>query len=134
MSSFKKMKVQQKMGTFGSLPTRVDPVKMESETEKNPEPIQIVRSVSSTTKKHAEFVKGPMGDKDVSAIAGVGGATEDKLKVKSITKAYQLLGLFLTLNKESTAFKNYLLENFGIQDRESTPISICLTEWVTQYL
>lgn len=40
----------------------------------------------SNTQKFLDFIKNAMGDKDVSAIPGIGTAFEDELRAQKITK------------------------------------------------
>ena len=54
--------------------------------------------MSSTSKKHANFVAEPMGEKEVSEIAGIGPTYADRLKNKGFEKVSTVVFLYLEIN------------------------------------
>jgi len=65
--------------------------------------------MSSTSVKHQDFVGEPMGDKEVTAIAGIGNVLGERLSDKGFDKAYVLLGQFLLLKKERFLSNTYII-------------------------
>lgn len=62
------------------------------------------RSMSSTSQKHRDFVSEPMGDKPVTALAGIGDALGGRLASKGFDMAYVVLGQFLVLKRNEELF------------------------------
>lgn len=50
--------------------------------------------MSSTSKKHKEFVSQPMGEKPVTALAGIGEALGGRLKKNGYDKVTKTCNLF----------------------------------------
>ena len=55
-----------------------------------------------------KYVRHPLCDKDINVISGVGKMTSCKLRKHGYTKAYQLLGQYLLLNKDKQMFIEWL--------------------------
>ena len=66
--------------------------------------------MSTTTKKHAQFVSEPMGSKSVKAVPGIGTVTACGLKRDGITQAKQLYGNYL---QNPGGFKGYIGNHGG---------------------
>uniref|UniRef100_A0A7E4W123 Barrier-to-autointegration factor 1 n=1 Tax=Panagrellus redivivus TaxID=6233 RepID=A0A7E4W123_PANRE len=88
----------------------------------------------STSVKHREFIGEPMGDKEVTAIAGIGETYGKKLAEKGYDKAYVLLGQFLLLKKDQEIFIDWLKEEVGVSAQHGKNAAACLHEWTEQYM
>jgi hypothetical protein len=51
--------------------------------------------MSTTSQKHRDFIGEPMGEKEVTAVAGIGPVLGSRLSEKGFDKAYVLLGNFI---------------------------------------
>ena len=60
--------------------------------------------MSSTSQKHRDFVSEPMGEKPVTALAGIGDALGGRLSSQGFDRAYVVLGQFLVLKKNGELF------------------------------
>lgn len=90
--------------------------------------------MSTTSQKHQDFVSEPMGEKEVTAIAGIGPVLGDRLSEKGFDKAYVLLGQFLLLKKDEDMFKEWLKETCNANSHQATNCFTCLKEWCNSYI
>ncbi|PIK55220.1 barrier to autointegration factor [Apostichopus japonicus] len=54
----------------------------------------------STSKKHRDFVREPMGDKPVTVLPGIGKVLGDKLEKAGVSRADNVYGQYLVHNKD----------------------------------
>ena len=54
-----------------------------------------IQAMSTTSAKHQEFVAEPMGEKDVTAVAGIGKVMGERLSEKGFDKVSYLNNKFL---------------------------------------
>ncbi|KAK6477693.1 barrier-to-autointegration factor [Huso huso] len=90
--------------------------------------------MSSTSQKHKEFVAEPMGEKPVTALAGIGEALGGRLESKGFDKAYVVLGQFLVLKKEEELFRDWLKDTCGANSKQQKDCFSCLKEWCDSFL
>nr|XP_057932960.1 barrier-to-autointegration factor-like isoform X2 [Doryrhamphus excisus] len=90
--------------------------------------------MSSTSQKHKDFVVGPIGDKHVSALAGIGEVLGERLEEKGFDKAYVVLGQFLVLKKEEDLFRDWLKHICGANSKQQGDCFACLNEWCEAFL
>lgn len=112
--------------------------------------------MSSTSVKHQDFVGEPMGDKEITAVAGIGAVLGERLSDKGFDKviffslndfiylqisfknyylkAYVLLGQFLLLKKDEELFKDWMKETCGANSHQSNNAFTCLKEWCNSYI
>ena len=82
---------------------------------------------------HDNFVKGPMTDKSVTNLAGIGPVLGERLKNKGYEKAYMVFGQFLVLGKDEKRFKGWLHETCKADKREQSDCYSCIQEWCDRY-
>lgn len=90
--------------------------------------------MSSTSKKHKEFVGEPMGEKSVTELAGIGPVLGERLSGKGYDKAYVVLGQFLVLKKSQELFKDWLNQTCGANAKQQNDCYSCLKEWCGAFL
>jgi len=90
--------------------------------------------MSSTSKKHTNFVTEPMGDKPVTDLAGIGPVLAGRLVEQSYDKAYTVLGQFLLFKKNQELFSDWLKETCGANSKQQTDCYNCIKEWCDSFL
>mgnify|MGYP001065603019 FL=1 len=90
--------------------------------------------MASTSVKHREFIGEPMGEKEVTAIAGIGPTYGAKLTEAGFDKAYVLFGQFLLLKKDEELFIEWLKEQAGVTKQHASSAYNCLKEWGEQFI
>ncbi|KAE8601281.1 hypothetical protein XENTR_v10013613 [Xenopus tropicalis] len=84
--------------------------------------------MSNTSQKHRDFVSEPMGDKPITALAGIGEVLGGKLEEQGFDK-------FLILRKDADdLFKDWLKDSCGANSRQAELCSSCLKEWCASFL
>ncbi|VDK47099.1 unnamed protein product [Anisakis simplex] len=99
--------------------------------------------MSTTSLKHREFISEPMGEKEVTAVAGIGPAYGEKLTKAGFDKAYVLFGQFLLLKKDKELFIDWLRSNpypfifqevASVSSHHATSAYNCFKEWSEQFI
>jgi predicted flap endonuclease-1-like 5' DNA nuclease len=90
--------------------------------------------MSSTSKKHANFVAEPMGDKECSEIAGIGPTYAARLQEKGFEKAYQVLGQYLLLCKDEELFQEWLKDEVEMKGKHLKDCTNCIAEWSRSFM
>lgn len=90
--------------------------------------------MSSTSQKHRNFVSEPMGEKEVTELAGIGPVLGGKLKDQGYDKAYVVLGQFLVLKKDEEMFKDWIKGVCGANKKQGSDCYGCLTDWCDAFL
>ena len=90
--------------------------------------------MSSTTVKHQNFIQEPMGEKEVTKLAGIGTAFGEELVNRGFDKAYVVLGQFLVLKKDEEKFIDWLEDLIGADRRNSSACYNCLQAWSDAFL
>ena len=67
--------------------------------------------MADVTETHRRFVGEAIRNKLVSDVPGIGEAHKQTLNSKNITKAYELLAIFLSKGMQEDSFKAWLKEN-----------------------
>ena len=88
--------------------------------------------MSSTSKKHRDFLGEPMGSKDVEKIPGIGSVIGEKMKKKGIRYAYQIFGQFLVLRKDEDEFCE-CLEQFTANKKQRSDCYNAMLDWSQKY-
>ena len=90
--------------------------------------------MSSTSQKHKNFVSEPMGEKEVTELAGIGPVLGKRLKDKGFEKAYVVLGQFLLLNKDEELFTTWIKDECGANAKQGGDCYNCLKDWCNAFL
>ncbi|XP_071370853.1 barrier-to-autointegration factor-like [Centroberyx affinis] len=85
--------------------------------------------MSTTSQKHRDFVKEPIGDKAVTALPGIGDVVGGRLEKEGFDKAYMVLGQFLVLRKDPEKFSDWLKKTRGVDKVRARSCTKCLMEW-----
>ncbi|KAL5463501.1 hypothetical protein EMCRGX_G032400 [Ephydatia muelleri] len=96
--------------------------------------IFVLVKMSTTSQKHRDFVGEPLGDKPVTALAGIGDALGSRLIEKGFDKAYVVLGQFLVLKKNEELFEDWLNQACGANAKQQRDCYNCLKEWCDAFL
>ncbi len=75
-----------------------------------------------------------MGEKEVTAVAGIGDVLGKRLKDKGFDKAYVLLGQFLLLKKDEELFREWLKDTCGANSNQAGNCYECLNEWCKAFI
>ena len=90
--------------------------------------------MSTTSQKHRNFVAEPMGQKDVTELAGIGEILGGRLRDEGFDKAYVVLGQFLVLKKDEELFKDWLNETCNANSKQAHDCCSCLKDWCDAFL
>eukprot|EP00043_Microstomoeca_roanoka_P028582 m.18584 g.18584 ORF g.18584 m.18584 type:complete len:95 (-) comp8517_c0_seq1:137-421(-) len=89
----------------------------------------------SPSKKHEDFVREKMRGKAADTIAGIGDAGAQQLRAVNFSKASDVLGQFLVLHENDSAFEDWLKENASALDsRRRKEVIQCLKDWILRNL
>ncbi|KAI1731752.1 barrier to autointegration factor domain-containing protein [Ditylenchus destructor] len=88
----------------------------------------------STSLKHRDFIGEPMGDKEITAIAGIGEVYGKKFVEKGFDKAYVLLGQYLLLKKDKDLFIEWVKDTVAASTQHANSCFNCLNEWAEHHL
>ncbi|XP_074503366.1 barrier-to-autointegration factor-like [Sebastes fasciatus] len=83
----------------------------------------------TTTQKHREFVKEPMGNKSVTFLPGIGKVLGRRLEQQGFEQANTVLGQHLVRNKDRESFPQWLMSTSGANSRQARLCYDCLGEW-----
>lgn len=86
----------------------------------------------STSKKMRDFCAEPMGEKPVTAVAGIGEVLGKRLADKGYDKAYVLLGQILIFKKNEEIFGDWLKDEIKANVKQARECSTCLKTWADQ--
>jgi len=79
-------------------------------------------------------VAEPMGEKEVTDLAGIGDVLGKRLAGKGFDRAYVVLGQFLLLKKNKDLFVEWLKDLAGANTKQSADCYQCLSDWCDEFL
>lgn len=91
-------------------------------------------TIVSESKKERDFLSEPIGDKPVTAIAGIGLVTAQRMASLGIVSARQLVGIFLKANCDRALFRAELEANFKISKNHLVAITNSIGSYVDSYI
>ncbi|KAL1441076.1 hypothetical protein MTO96_008823 [Rhipicephalus appendiculatus] len=77
--------------------------------------------MSSTSKKHRNFVSEPMAGKSVTELAGIGDALGRRMKDRGF-------------DKDQGRFENWLKDTSGANSKQANDCYRCLRDWSNEFL
>ena len=86
--------------------------------------------MSTTTKKHDEFVGEPMGNKSVTTVPGVGETIGGHMKSNGIIIAKQLYGLYLQHNEKDFKEK---VRSYGANNEHVNDVFCAMRDYDQQH-
>lgn len=91
--------------------------------------------MSSTTKKHRDFVNEPMGSKGVIVIPGIGDKFAAQLQNQGYNQAFQVYGQYLVMGRNEERFYGWLTDSFRFMNvKHQRAIFQGLDEYCNCYL
>ncbi len=90
-------------------------------------------SQQRTTQKHENLVTGPLGDKPVTALPGIGDTAGGQLADKGYTKASQVVGEYLARDKNEASFKKFLSDNCNANNGNQEKCYKAVNEWTQSH-
>uniref|UniRef100_A0A8C9S2M3 Barrier-to-autointegration factor-like n=1 Tax=Scleropages formosus TaxID=113540 RepID=A0A8C9S2M3_SCLFO len=93
--------------------------------------------MSTTSRKHRDFVSEPMAEKPVTALSGIGEALGKKLEEQGFDKVRNagFVGpLHTRLRKDQELFGEWLKDACGANSKQAMSCSQCLKEWCDSFL
>ncbi|CAD7000352.1 unnamed protein product [Ceratitis capitata] len=115
--------------------------------------------MAGTSQKYRNFVAEPMGDKDVTELAGIGETLGGRLteagfdKVRGVARgtnflnnkyvnvycvnvfqAYTVLGQYLILKKDEELFKDWMKDVCNASSKQASDCYNCLNDWCEEFL
>ncbi|KAI6240644.1 Barrier-to-autointegration factor [Aphelenchoides fujianensis] len=87
----------------------------------------------STSKKHQDFVDAAtIRNKEITDVPGVGPTYANRFQERGITKADQMLGQLLVVQKDEQKFANWTKETAGMRPGHSKAAYNSLNSWANQ--
>ncbi|XP_030293575.1 barrier-to-autointegration factor-like [Sparus aurata] len=90
--------------------------------------------MSSTSKKHDNFVSQPMGEKSVRALPGIGEVLGGRLMTNGFGEASDVLGQYLKLDKDPERFHGWLKETCNANSKQRSDCYDGLEDWCANNL
>lgn len=90
--------------------------------------------MSTTSQKAQNFCSEPMGEKPVTAIAGIGDVLGKRLEKEGFDLAYVLFGQFLLLKCDEELFSSWFKDICGANSKQAKDCYTCLAEWKDQFM
>ncbi|CAF0725258.1 unnamed protein product [Adineta steineri] len=89
---------------------------------------------STTSQKFRDFTGEPLKDKLLDEVPGIGPKLASNLEGSGITKAYELLGIYLTLLKNKEYFELWIRDNAGANRHQAKQCADAIDSFCSQFL
>ncbi|CAF1555145.1 unnamed protein product [Rotaria magnacalcarata] len=89
---------------------------------------------STTSQKFRDFTSEPLKDKQLNEVPGLGPKLASNLEQSGITKAYELLGIYLTLLKNKEYFELWIRDNAGANRHQAKQCADSIDAFCSQFL
>ncbi|XP_031348182.1 barrier-to-autointegration factor-like [Photinus pyralis] len=91
------------------------------------------RQQPSTSVKHQNFVKEPMGNKPVNHLPGIGQVASARMNERNITQASQVYGKYLVESRNPVAFENWMKNDFNVDRNRARQCSNAVDSYYKQF-
>ncbi|XP_071080837.1 barrier-to-autointegration factor-like [Haliotis cracherodii] len=91
------------------------------------------QNAATTSEKKRNFMKEPMGEKDVTALPAIGEISGEKLKAKGYGKAKNVYGVYLLPGTDKNKFVRTIVDKTGIRVQEAEKCYDALEEYHTNH-
>ncbi|KAI4462682.1 barrier to autointegration factor 2 [Holotrichia oblita] len=90
--------------------------------------------MSSTSKKHSNFVSEPMRNKRVTEVPGIGGTYGDRLSSRGYGQARDVLGQYLTVKGDEKPFRDFVMSNAGANSKSTGECYQAMKQWTDNFM
>ena len=80
------------------------------------------------------FLSGPMGDKGVKVLPGIGDVAAEKLRAAGYTKAHMVLDKYVSCRPNEAEFLDWLEKEIKVKKANAQTCVKALKEWCNQYM
>lgn len=89
--------------------------------------------MSTTSRKYCSFVGGPMGQKDVKQLGGIGNVLGNRLISAGYDHASEVYGKFLLMERNRELFIQWLHQTCGANSKQANDCYSCLNGYYNTY-
>jgi len=88
--------------------------------------------MSTTTKKHANYVAEPLQGKPATAVPGIGKVSAERLASKGIEKASQVQGVQMAKGNDAK-FKEWVQGKCGANEKQQNDANQACKDWANNH-
>ncbi|CAB3258432.1 unnamed protein product [Arctia plantaginis] len=90
--------------------------------------------MSSTSKKHRNFIAEPIRGKRVTELPGIGETLGERLSGRGYNTADKVLGQYLVMDRDRRSFERFLRKNCNANSKQVSDCYNGLDTWSKEFL